>query len=816
MTNPTGRDLRYAVRSLLKSPRFSTVAAFTLALGIGANTAIFSAVNGVLLEPLEFPESDRLVNVWSHAPGLGYDQFPLSPDVYFFYQSENDVFESMALSTQTAVNLTGDGEPERVPATLASHTFFSTLRVAPLMGRTHTEEEDLPDAGQVVVLSHELWQRRFGGDRDVLGRTLRVNGEVLEVIGVMPEGFDFPNETQLWAPLEMDPDDPPTGTFGWPSFARLKPGVTASQAESRLAPLVQRIMEQNAESGDYYAFLENGQYAPLVHPMKEDVVGDLERPLWILLGTVGFVLLIACANVSNLFLVRAESRQREMAIRSALGASRGALIRQYMAESVVLASLGGILGLALAWVTMPALIRLAPPRLPRLDEIGVDASVLLFTLAVTALSALLFGTAPVLRYTSSRIQDALKHGGRGTTAGKERHRARSALVVVQTGLALVLLVGSGLLVQSFRRIRESDLGFDYANVLTFRISLPSSDYPGAESVARFHQDLLDRLSALPGVQFAGAASSLPLDEGASGTAWDIEDRPTEAGQLPPMLHFLFTAPGYFETMGIRPLRGRTLERADYETNRGNVVISQNIVDRLWPDEDPLGKRLRPAGDSANWYTVAGVVQPVLQHGIREDPPPLVYYSLVGLRGDEGFAARSMTFVVKAENPTSLSGAVRSTVWSLDPNLPVAVVRSMDDIVSASVVELSFTMLTLGIASAMALILGAVGLYGVLSYVVSQRTQEIGVRMALGADRSSVLNMVVRQGTTTAVVGLLFGLVGAAVLTRVLQGLLFGTDPLDPVSFAAMSLVLLAVGILASYLPARRAAAVDPVEAMRLE
>jgi predicted permease len=811
-----GRDLTYAVRSLIKSPRFSAVAAFTLALGIGANTAIFSAVNGVLLQPLEFPESDHLVNVWSHAPGLGYDQFPLSPDVYFFYRSESSVFQDIAISIQREANLSGDGEPERVQATSASHSFFSTLGVSPLLGRTHSEEEDLPDAGHVVVISHELWQRRYGGDRTILGRSIHVNGEPRDVIGVMPERFRFPNDADIWVPLGMDPDSPPIGNFGWYSIARLEPGVTPAQAQGQLVPLVRRIMEQNAELDEYHAFLETGRYAPMVHRMKEDLIGDLEQPLWILLGTVGFVLLIACANVANLFLVRAETRQREMAVRSALGASRLALVRQYLAESAVLASFGGVLGLVLAWSSMPALIRLAPPQLPRLDEVGIDGTVLAFTVAVTALSALLFGTAPVLRYTSVSILGALKHGGRGSTVGRGGHRARNVLVMAQTGLALVLLVGSGLLVQSFWRIRQSDIGFEYEDILTFRLSLPASDYPGAESPARFHQELLDRLAALPGVEAVGAASELPLDEGARGTAFDIEDHPTEVGQLPPMLHYIYTAPGYFETMGMRPVRGRALQRSDYETERGHVVINRTISDRFWSQESPLGRRLRPSGDTANWYAVAGVVESVRQHGIREDPPPLVYYPLVGLDGDEGFSARSLSYVLKAENPTSLGPSVRSTVWSLDPDLPVAVMQTMDDIVSASVTELSFTMLTLGIASLMALILGAVGLYGVLSYVVSQRTQEIGVRMALGADRSKVLRMVVFQGARTALIGLGLGLLGAAALTRLLQGLLFGTDPLDPLSFAGMTFVLFAVGILASYLPARRAAAVNPVESIKLE
>ena len=808
-------DVKLAGRSLLKSPRFTAIAGITLALGIGANTAIFSVVDGVLLEPLDFPESERLATVWSNADGLGYDQFPLSPDVYAFYRAESTAFEELATFQLGESSLTSGGEPERVRSIQTTHTLFDVLGVPPLLGRTFTEEEDRPEANPVAVISHELWQRRYGADPGVLGRTEAVSGVVHEIVGVMPERFTFPDDAALWIPSGFDPDNPPIGNFGWNAVGRLAPGVEADEAQAQLVPLVRRIMEANSDAENYYNFLENGRYAPLVHSLKEDTVGSLREPLWILLGTVGFVLLIACANVANLVLIRAESRQREIAVRSAMGASRGLLVRQSLAESLVLSTVGGIAGVLLAWLGTPLLLRAAPPQIPRVSEVGVDGTVMLFAVAAVAFSALLFGAIPAFRYTRPSVVAALRQGGRGSTAGRGRRLGRDLLVVAQTALALVLLVGSGLLVKSFWQLWRTDPGFRHEDVLTFGIALPASSYPDPTDVSLFFGELGDRLRAIPGVTAAGAASVLPLQGGAPGTAMAVDGQPVEAGQLPPMLHYKTVTPGYFDAMGIPRMTGSVVERGSEEVEATSVVVSRRLAEEHWPGESALGQRIRFAGDTVNWFTVVGTVGSVRQEGLREDPAALVYFTYSETSAPR-VGGRTMSWAVRGRDVAMLAPRVRTMVAELDPELPVADLRTMESIVSDSIVQLSFTMMTLGVAALMALLLGAVGLYGVLSYAVSQRTREIGVRMALGAERSAVMGMVVAQGARLAVLGLVVGVGGAVLLSRLLRELLYGTPPLDPLTYGGTAVLLLSVGLLASYLPARRAAAVDPTESIRME
>ena len=814
MSERTMRSLRYAARSLARTPRFTLVAVFTVALAVGADTAIFSVVNGVLLRPLDYPDPDELVNVWSTAPGLGYDQFPLSPDVYFFYKSESSAFADMGLYSRADVSVTGEGEPERVPALSATASLFSTLGVTPLLGRTYTEEEDLPDAPRVAVLSHELWQRRFGGDPAVLGRTLDVEGEAREIVGVMPPRFDFPGRIQVWLPARLDPAEPLQGSFGFNAVARLAPGVDLRQAEAQLVPLVGRIREQT--EGNYTAFLENGRYAPLVHSMKEDEVGSLERPLWILLGTVGIVLLIACANVANLTLIRAEGRRRESAVRTALGATHGTLVRQGAAESLLLAALGGGLGLLAAWLAVPVVLRRAPPQLPRLDEVGMDGRVLLFTIGVTALAALLFGVAPLLHRSQVALLGALKQGDRGGTGA--RSRARAFLVAAQTALALVLLVGSGLLVRSFREARGTDFGFRYEDLLTFRLSLPAGRYATPTEVTTFHDRLLERLGALPGVESVGLASSLALAQSAPGTAFEIEDRPTAAGQLPPLLRYKFVSPELVETLGVPVVAGRSLQPADLRDGAGHVLVDQAAADRLWPGEEAVGKRLRFAGnsDSTRWYAVEGVVGRVREDGIRRDPEPLLYFPLLGPSGDEGEAVSSATYALRTSTPSALAEAVRAAVWEVDADIPLADVRTGEELVARSLVQMSFTMATLGIAALLALLLGAVGLYGVLAYSVAQRTREIGVRMALGADGANVRGLVLRQVGWMVLIGGVIGIGFALGAGRAARSLLFELQGHDPLSFSIAVVLLAVVALGAGWIPARRAAMTDPMHALRYD
>ncbi len=790
-----GRELRHTVRALARSPRFTIVAAFTLALGIAGTTIIFSAVNGVLLRPLPYPHADRIVGVWHGAPDLGYDQSGISPGIFYQYLTENQVYESMGLYVPVERSLTEAGDAERLPVVASTAGLFEVLSVPPLLGRTYSEEEAREGGSALVVLGYDLWQRRFGGAPDILGRTLRLDGEATEVIGVMPEGFDFggPNRTaDLWIPVHLNLEDGRPGTFSYAAVARLKPGATPETAVAQETALLQRVRERWADVDAFINFLDAGGFHPIVSSLDEEVVGSMRGLLWILLGTVGVVLLIACGNVANLFLVRAEGRQREMAVRAAIGASRGRLARQFILESLVLAGLGGVLGVGLAWAGIPVLLRAAPPQLPRLDQIGMDPTVLAFGIGVTLLSALLFGLAPVLRYNIPDLLGVRRYAGRGTTEGRERHRLRNGLVVGQTALAMVLLVGAGLLVKSFLEIRGIDPGFDTEGILTFRLSLPPGQYPGALQPAAFHSRLLQRLRALPGVEAAGGVSALPLAQNTSSTAHDIEDQPTSAGELPPMFSFKYATPGYFRAMGISVVAGRAFQEGDGELEPGAVVVSRALADRIWPDQDPIGKRIRLNGDTTElgWERIVGVVESTRDQGLRNDPLQVVYHPLVGPHGDEGWATPNLGYVVRAENPLALVDGVREAVREMDPNLPLTAVRTMQSVMAGSIVRLTFTALSLGIAAAVALILGAVGLYGVLSYVVTQRTQEIGVRMALGAQAREVQGMVVASGARLAGLGLVLGLLGAGALTRLLQGLLFGTEPLDPLTFAGVSLLLL--------------------------
>jgi putative ABC transport system permease protein len=815
------QDVRYTVRALARSPRFTVVAAVTLALGIGAATAVFSAVNGVLLKPLPYPGSERIVGLWHGAPDLGYNQFGISPGVFYEYSNGNEAYEAMGLYFGLERNLTEDGDAERVPATGSTAGLFDVLGVPPLLGRTYTAEEACPGGAGVAVLSYGLWQRRYGGDPAIVGRTMHLDGSPTEIIGVMPPGFDFggpKRKTELWLPLHTDLANGDPGIFSFSAVARLKPGVTAEAALAQEKTILQRVRERWANETSFIGFLDAGGFHPIVHTLQEEVVGDMQRPLWILLGTVAIVLLIACANVANLFLVRAEGRQREIAIRAAMGATRGRLAGGFLLESLMLAGLGGILGWTLAWLGTPLLLRVAPPELPRLDQITLDGTVMGFTLGLTLLSALLFGIVPALRYDVAGLLGVLRSAGRGSTEARDRHRLRNLLVVAQTALAMVLLVGSGLLVKSFWEIRRTDPGFDTRDLLTFRISLPNSTYRGAERPARFHQQLLERLRALPGVEAAGGVSELPLSQNPTGTAFDIEDLPTPAGQLPPMFWYKYTTPGYFEAMGISVVAGRAFEQADHEQSLGNIIVSRALADRLWPGQEVLGKRVRIDGDTTatGWERIVGVVENTRDLGLRKEPLELVYHPLVGPHVDGSWSIPRLSYVIRARNPMDLVAGVREAVREMDPNLPLAGIQTMESVMAESILQLTFTALALGIAAVMALILGAVGLYGVLSYVVSQRTREIGVRIALGARTGQVLGMVVTSGVKLTLLGLVLGLVGAGALTRLLQELLFGTKPLDPVTFAGMSLVLLGVSLLASWLPARRAAGVDPVQSMRME
>jgi predicted permease len=805
-------DLRFSARSLAKQPRFTLVATLTLALGIGAVTAIFSVVKGVLLEPLPYPNGNRLVNVWSMAPGLGYDQFPLSPDLFKFYREHNTVFEDMALYQARRSSVGLFEGPEVVDSYVTTSSYFSTLGITLRLGRPYTPDEDTPKGPRVVVLSDRLWQRSYGSDPGILGRAVTVNGQPAEVVGVAPSWLDAPDSPDLWMPAKFPPDGYPAGTFGWEAIARLKPGVTTEAAAADLEPLVKQAMA-TIDSVNYRAFLTDGRYRPLVHFLKDDIVGSVERPLWILLGTVGIVLLIACANVANLCLVRADARQREIGIRLAIGAGRAAVVRALMIEALVLGGLGAAAGVLLAYLSLPALLNLAPASIPRLEGVTIDALVLVVAAASGVIAAVVFGLVPALRYSRASTLGALRQGGRGMTDQPSRHRGRSILVAVQTAMAMILLVGSGLLARSFMRMMNVDPGFDPNGLMTARVTLPEATYPELPAVARAQRQLVEDLGRLPGVTSAGATSDLPIGDGSSGTAFDVEGRPVEPGRVPPIVQFQFVTPGYFTTIRAALLQGRDLDWRDTT----NILVNRTVAGQLWPDQNPIGRRLRrTSGENPRetpWYTVVGVVGDIRQDGLRQPAPGQLYFPAAA---EFDGSARAMTYVIRGPEATANADAIRRTVRALDASLPVASIRSVRDVVRQSVVQFSFTMFALAIAAGVALVLGTIGLYSVLSYAVSLQTREIGLRLALGAPPGRVMRAIVSKGAVICGIGLAIGSLGAFGVTRLLQGLLFETTPLDLATFAATALALMVVTLLASYLPARRAASISPMESMRAE
>jgi len=815
------REIRQVVRKLLRTPGFTAVAVLTLAVGIGANTAIFSVVEGVLLRPLPYPDADRLVGMWHTAPGMDIPQFEQSNTSYTLYRERSRTFEQIGLVGRRTVTLSGDGEPIRVASATATASLFRVLGVPADRGRTFTEDEDDPGGPNVVVLGHDLWSERYGGSPDVLGRTVSIDGEPFEVIGVMPAGFRYPTvETQLWTPHVIEPAELGLANFSFWGIGRLAPGATIDEARTELAsilPLMPELYPGEIRAG----MMEAAGFAPVLHPMKEDVVGDVGSMLWILLGTVGFVLLIACANVANLFLVRAEGRQREMAVRKAMGAGRADVIRAYLTESLVLSLTGGAVGAGLALLGVRLLVAMGPENLPRLGEIGLHASVLGFTAAVSLVAGFLFGAVPVLKYGRPHLTMSLKEGGRGGSLGKETHRANNALVAAQVALALMLLIGSGLMARSFLALRNVDPGFDTESLLTFNLALIPSEVTSTEQSAGFFQQTLDAIRALPGVVEAGGSTSLPLDGGWSNNALLIEDRPLQEGDLPQVIRSNVTAPGYFEAMGIPVLEGRTIERRDHEQRTDAAWVSRAAADRYWPNESALGKRIAPAlpqeGEDLPWMTIVGVVGDVRDDGLMLEPRPMVYYPMVTRDARFVSAVGRLTLTVRTRGDAlAVLPAIRAEVAAIDSRLPLFNIRTGNELLADAAARTSFTLVMLAIAAVVALLLGTIGVYGVISYIVSRRLREFGIRMAMGAGDGQIRAMVVRQGLGVTALGVAIGLVGGLALTRLLRALLYGVSPTDPWTFGGVALLLLLVSALASYLPARRASSVDPAEALRYE
>ena len=814
------QQFRYLIRKLAHQPLFSAASILTLALGIGANTAVFSVVNGILLKPLPFDEPEQLIGVWHTAPGLGFDLLNQSPALYFTYRERSELFEDTGMWNTTRVSVTGLQEPEQVIALVVTDGVLPLLRIRPQAGRLFSREDDLPDTPATVMLSHRYWQERFGGDSGVLGRSIDVDGVPREIIGVLPADLQFLDEDpDLALPQRFDRGAAFFGNFSYTGIARLKSGVTVAQANDEMSRMITMALDTfPMPPGFTRAMADDAGLGPNARPLKEDVGGDIGSVLWVLLGTVAIVLLVACANVANLFLVRAEGRHQEIAVRSALGSSRGQVARVLLGESLALGALGGAAGLALAAAGVRLLVAMAPAGLPRLDEIRIDPTVLAFTLSISLLAGLLFGLFPVLKLRGMSIVDGLREGGRGGSAGRERHRVRNTLVVSQVAMALVLLVGSGLMIRSFQALSNVDPGFrDPHEVLTIRLNIPPAEIEDPVEAARAHESILERLAAIPGVTSASMTSAVTMGGSQSNDPIFVEEFPPAADQLPPLRRFKHVAPDYFETMGNPIIAGRDFTWNEIQEMRHVVIVTENWVREHWDSPAAaIGKRIKAYPNSA-WREIVGVVGNVHDNGVSQDPPKVIYWPM--LQSDffrpGPSTNRSMVYVLRSPRVgNGLLDDVRPAIWSVNSNLPLASIRALDDILARSMARTTFTLTMLGIAASTALLLGAIGIYGVTSYIVSQRTRELGVRMALGAQQQDVLGFVLRHGLVLAGLGVVVGLGMSFGVTRLMSALLYGVNPVDPMTYGLVAVAVTSTALLASYLPARRAARVDPIEALR--
>jgi predicted permease len=818
MMGMSWQEARYAVRGFIRKPGFTVITVLTLALAMGANTAIFSVVDGVLLESLPFQEPEELVSIRHDAPGLDMVGLPSATGLHVFYGEASRSFDALALYSASTTTLTGTGAPERIALGRVTPSVFDVLGAGSALGRTFTEEEGTPGGPAVAVISDAMWTERFGRARDVLGRTLELSGTTVEIIGVMPADFAFPSpDVRLWTPLRVDPAGTDFGGFNFPAIARLGDGVTPGQAQADLTALLPRLSERFPIlfTPD---MLANSGLAVDVHPYVDDLVGEVRPVLLVLLATVGFVLLIACANVANLLLVRAEGRSKEVAIRSALGAGRNHLFARYFTESALLAVLGAVLGVVVAQAGLGVLLQRAPQSLPRLEQVGIDGSVLAFAGALTLLATFVFSAIPAVRNRTVPVADVIRDGTRGATTGRQGNTTRSLLVASQVAFALMLLVGSGLTLRSFWAVQRVDPGFEAADVLTFRVALPSAVYGDVEDRARFYEELLGRIEAMPGVQVAGVASHLPLWGFGGLDPLLVEGEPIDPDQIPPIVEMRAATPGYFEALGIPLTSGRMLDAQDVEARSGAVLVSQRVVDVFFQGANPLERQIAMGIPQEHdpWSRIVGVVGDVHNATLTDAPMGAVYYPLVQGEGvGKEWLSQTVGFAVKTSvPPTSIVPAVRVALGEMDPTIALANVRTMEDRVRDARAPMAFTMLMLAIAAVVGLLLGAVGLFGVVSYVTAQRTQEIGVRLALGARSATIRGMIVRQGMAVTVLGLLVGLAGAYALSRFMGALLFQVDADDPLTFASVAAMLLLVSLAATWIPAARAAAADPVRALR--
>lgn len=819
-----GQQLKQVFRRLGRAPMFTAVTVITLAAGIGGNTVVFSVLEGVLLKPLPYPRAEELVGVWHTAPGLQIADLNMSPSNYFIYREQGKTLQDIGMYQGDSDSVTGVAEPEQVPAMRVTDGTLPLLGIPPLLGRTFTKEDDSPGTPATVVLTYGYWRHKFGGDSSAIGKTLIVDGKSRQIIGVMPQRFRFldQDDLALFTPFQFERNKVFLGNFSYEALGRLKPGATLEQLNADVARMLPIVMNTfPAPPGFSLKLFEGAHIGANVRPLKRDVVGDAGSVLWVLMGSIGMVLLIACANVANLLLVRVEGRRQELALRAALGASWGRIAAELWLESLSLGFLSSLLGLGLAWGALRALVVMAPAGLPRIHDIGIDGPVLLFTAAIAIFTSLLFGAIPVFKYAGAQLSTGIREGGRALSQSREQHRARSVLVVVQVALALVLLICSGLMIRTFRAMTKVDPGFARAaEVQTFRISIPEAQIKENEPVLRMEEEILHKVEAVPGVSSVAITTKIPMD----GDGWHdpifVEGRTYAEGELPPLRAFTFMSPGLLATMGTPLVAGRDFTWNDTYKKLPVALVSENIAREYWHDPSTaLGKRIRVSSKD-DWREIIGVVANVYQDGVSKPATTSAYWPLLldHFESDSTTVSRDVSFVLRTSRAGSenLLTEVRQSVWSVNPNLPLASVHTLEFFYKRSLARTSFTLVMLGVAGAMALFLGVVGIYGVIAYSVSQRRREIGIRMALGAQQPTLTGMFVRHGLFLTGIGVACGLVVAIIIMRLMSTLLFKVNPTDPLTYVAVSVGLIFTAFLASYLPSRRAATIDPVEALRAE
>jgi predicted permease len=814
-------DVRYAARRLRGNPGFTTVSVLVLALGIGASTAMFSVIDGVLLKPLPYPHSEQLVKLLHTAPGIHIKDLNMAASLYFTYSEENRAFQNVAMWTGDSWTVTGLAEPEQVPGLSVSNRFLATLGVQPALGRGFTRSDENPDNERTVMLADGYWRSRFGGNRSVLGRRILLDGTAYTVIGVLPPSFQFMDwKISLLAPFRLRRAEINLISFCCQGIARLKPGVTLAHANADIARMLPMAPEKFRMNPGWSAnAFTDARIAPRLQPLKNALVGDIGNTLWVLMGTLGILLLIACANVADLLLVRADGRRHELSIRAALGAGVGRIARELLLESVLLGLAGGALGLALAYAALRVLVASELTNLPRIHDISVDPAVLTFTLCVSLFAGLLFGLLPAAKYARPQVSAGLRGEGRSLTGSKERHRARGLLVAVQVALAMILLVGSGLMIRTFRALRHVDPGFSGALELeTMQIGIPEAQIKDPERVVRMEEAILRKIETVPGVSSVAAISDLPLEGGENEPIY-AEDHRYRQGGIPPVRRFKYVSPGYISTIGSHLIAGRDFTWNELYNRTPVAIVSENLARELWSDpRAAVGKRIR-INLKDYWREVIGVVADLHDDGIDQKPPTMAYWPLLQKNLEGGDTViRGVSYVIRTPRAgsTALRHDLQKAVVSVNASLPIADVKTLQSVYEGSLARTSLTLVLLATAGAMALLLGMVGIYGVISYSVSQRTREIGIRLALGAPLRDVTGLFVRHGLVMSGIGVICGLPGAVALTGLMRSLLFEVSPADPVTYVAASAGLILAALLGSYLPARRATKIDPVEALRAE